>query len=255
MAAIRRTNLPRRRAAPRVHDLGGMRVLVIDIGGTHVKLAIAAGEVRRFDSGPELTPVALIQQIQALIPDWEFDAVSVGYPGAVGPDGPVEEAGNIGPGWVGFDFEGEFHRPVRVINDAALQALGSYDGGRMLFLGLGTGLGSALVAERVVIRLELGSLEFRASGTIADRLGTDGLAETGETAWRDTAVHVIDMLGKALSADYVVLGGGNASRLDRLPERTRLAGPDAAFIGGTRLWEQQVEHHDGPPSPTWRILR
>jgi polyphosphate glucokinase len=196
-----------------------------------------------------------MRRARTLIADWAFDAVSIGYPGAVGPEGPVEEAGNLGPGWVGFDFEAALRRPVRVVNDAALQALGNYDGGRMLFLGLGTGLGSALVAERVVIRLELGSLHHRTSGTIADRLGADGLADAGQAAWRATTLNVVAMLGKALSADYVVLGGGNASKVAPLPEGIRLGAADAAFIGGVRLWQQQVEHHDGPPSSTWRILR
>jgi polyphosphate glucokinase len=232
-----------------------MRVLVVDVGGSHVKLHLGETEsMKRFDSGDTLTPIAMMQQVREHTANDSFDAVSIGYPGSVGPGGPVREAGNLGPGWVGFDFEGAFQRPVRVINDAVMQALGSYDDGRMLFLGLGTGLGSSVVTDRVIVPLELGSLSYGKDGTIADRIGAAGLASSGLEAWAKDVCDVIVMLRRAIRADYVVLGGGNANRLDDLPSSTRRAGDEAAAVGGVRLWEHPIEPHDRRPSRAWRIL-
>jgi polyphosphate glucokinase len=231
-----------------------MKILVIDVGGSHVKLlATDATEPRRFDSGPTLTPAELVAQTRAHVDDWTFEAVSLGYPGRVGPDGPIAEPGNLGDGWLSFDFEKAFAVPVRIINDAAMQALGAYDGGRMLFLGLGTGLGSALVVDRVVVPLELGSLPSGES-TLAERLGKDGLERTGVEVWADAVREATQALRVAFHADYIMLGGGNAERMARLPEHVRRGGNDDAFAGGFRLWEEEVVPHDRPHSHIWRVV-
>jgi polyphosphate glucokinase len=232
-----------------------VRVLVVDIGGSHVKLHMHGERFSaRFDSGDTLTPIALMQGIRDQSEGWPFDAVSVGYPGAVGPQGPIREAGNLGPGWVGFDFENAFQRPVRIVNDAVLQALGCYDGGRMLFLSLGTGLGSALIADHVAVPLELGSITHNKHGTIADHVGVAGLEAAGAAAWSILVTDIVGSLLRGTAADYVVLGGGNSARLAELPPKARRAGPDAAVDGGVRLWEEVVEPHDRQPSRVWRIL-
>lgn len=233
-----------------------MKVLVIDVGGSHVKLAATGQpEPRRFDSGKRLTPIALVKQVNAVTTDWRYDVISLGYPGAVNHKGPAKEPGNLGRGWVHFKFEQAFGKPVRLVNDAVMQALGGYDGGRMLFLGLGTGLGSALVVERVVIPLELGCLPFNSHESFAQRLGKRGLARHGKATWR-RAVHRAAMwLRESFEADYVVLGGGNAGNVSPLPPRTRRGGNADAFAGGFRLWEELVEPHDRKPLQTWRVVR
>ncbi len=232
-----------------------MNVLVIDVGGSHVKLlATGRAEPRRFDSAPDLTPRTLVDRVLKLTDDWSFDAVSLGYPGVVGPDGPAAEPGNLGNGWVGFDFAAAFGRPVRVVNDAALQAVGAYAGdGRMLFLGLGTGLGSALVAERVVVPLELGDLPYRRR-TMADALSKEGRRTLGPKRWLRAVGEVSAVLRKALAADYVVLGGGNAGEVDPLPEHARRGGNEDAFTGGFRLWDDVVVPLDRKPSGAWRVV-
>lgn len=233
-----------------------MDVLVVDVGGSHVKI-LASGQrtPARFTSGKMMTPQRLVGQILQAAGKWKFDAISIGIPGLMGPNGPEQEPGNLGRGWVGFDFAAAFGKPVRVINDAAMQALGSYDGGRMLFLGLGTGLGSALVAERVVVPLELGCLAYNARETLADRLGRDGLERYGSDVWQEVLAKVVSVLRKSFRADYVVLGGGNAARIKRPPPNTRKGGNQDAFTGGFRLWEEMVEPHDRQPSPAWRVVR
>lgn len=232
-----------------------MRVLVVDIGGSRVKLHMDPDFNSAFDSSDVMTPIALMHQVRKHIDGLTFDAVSIGYPGAVGANGPVREPGNLGPGWVGFDFEAAFERPVRITNDAALQALGNYEGGRMLFLGLGTGLGSTLVAERVIMPLELGSLKYGERGTVADHVGAAGLAEHGVETWKAFVTDIAVVLRQATVADYVILGGGNAKRLQDLPSHTKRGREQAALIGGARLWEHTVEPHDRPPSNAWRILQ
>ena len=233
-----------------------MNVLVIDVGGSHVKL-LATGQParRRFDSGTYLTPAHLVEEVKKRTPDWPHDAVSLGFPGAVGPDGPEAEPGNLGPGWVGFAFAAAFGRPVRVVNDAARQAIGAYTGGRMLFLGLGTGLGSALVTDRVVIPLELGSLPYGRRQTMADRVGKRGLRRHGEPLWQEAVAEVVGRLRDAMKADYVVLGGGNAKRVEPLPPHTRRGGNEDAFTGGFRVWEEDVDPHQCPPAANWRVVR
>jgi polyphosphate glucokinase len=232
-----------------------VNVLVIDIGGTRVKLlATDAAEARQFESGKHLTPDAMAARVLAITADWHFDVIALGYPGAVGPNGPLAEPGNLANGWLGFDFDAAFSRPVRIVNDAVLQALGGYDGGRMLFLGLGTGLGSALVSERVVIPLELGRLPYDRDN-VGDRLGRRGRAIFGQTAWLEAVHRVTDACRQAFMADYVVLGGGNAEHVDPLPDGVRRGGNDDAFRGGFRLWEERVEPHDQEPSRAWRVVR
>lgn len=233
-----------------------MDVLVIDIGGSHVKMRTSgAPQVRKFRSDPALTPEAVVARVQELTSDWQFDVISLGYPGLVASRAPEAEPGNLGDGWVGFDFSKAFGKPVRLVNDAVMQALGAYDGGRMLFLGLGTGLGSALVTEQVVVPLELGNLPFGSEVTMAECLGRQGLEQNGEAQWRDDLHRATTALFHAFAADYVVLGGGNADRVDPLPEHTRRGGNEDAFTGGFRLWEEVVEPHDRTAGRAWRVVR
>jgi polyphosphate glucokinase len=235
----------------------GVKVLVIDIGGSHVKL-LATGvepeDARSFDSGKHLTPDELVARSKALVSDWDYDVVSIGYPGRVGPDGPIAEPGNLSDGWVGFDYPKAFEHPVRVVNDAAMQALGGYEGGRMLFLGLGTGVGSALIANHVIVPLELGSLRLRGDDDLFNRIGKKGLERDGEKAWAEAVLDTAQHLRDAFLADYVILGGGNVERIEELPKHIRRGGNEDAFTGGFRLWEEDVEPHDRPHSPVWRVV-
>jgi polyphosphate glucokinase len=233
-----------------------VNVLVVDIGGSHVKLAVAGTPTEtQFDSTPDMTPDQMLGQITHETLAWPFDVVSIGYPGRVGPHGPTDEPGNLGPGWVGFDFARAFGKPVRMVNDAVLQALGAYDGGRMLFLGLGTGLGSALISENVAVPLELGDLPYGHDGTLMDTLGRDGLERIGLARWQEVVLEVTPALRRAFLADYVVLGGGNAARVETLPANTRSGGNEDAIEGGLRLWREIVEPHDKEPSPFWRVVQ
>lgn len=232
-----------------------VNVLVIDVGGSRVKLfATNADERRTFRSGPHLRPDELVDQVQRAASGWTYDVVSIGYPGTTGPHGPTGDAGNLGDGWVGFDFAAALGHPVRIVNDAAMQALGNYEGGRMLFLGLGTGLGSTLIADRVILPLELGRLRDHSGHTLGDRLGKLGLARFGLESWSRTLHETTEQFREAFVADHVVIGGGNAAQVDPLPPCTRLGDSDAAFTGGFRLWEESLEPHDAPPSDVWRVV-
>jgi polyphosphate glucokinase len=233
-----------------------MDVLVVDVGGTRVKLrASTAEETRRFRSGTTLTPELLVEKVKERSQDWRYDVVALGYPGAVDETGPAAEPGNLGPGWVGFDFATALGKPVRVVNDAVMQALGAYDSGRMLFLGLGTGVGSALITEHVLIPLELGSLPHVRPGTIVEHLGRAARREHGHGAWQSAVLEITPVLREAFSADYVVLGGGNARKVDPLPPHTRRGGNHDAIEGGFRLWEEVVEPHDRQSERVWRVVR
>ena len=214
------------------------RILAIDVGGSKVKfLASGETEPRRIPSGRELAPAKMVERVKALTRDWDYDAVSIGYCGLVGGSGPLAEPENLGSGWVGFDFAAAFGRPVRIVNDAAMQALGSYDGGRMLFLGLGTGLGSVLILDNTLVPLELGELRHRGGETYSQRLGRAALEEAGKKAWRKRVLKLVPSLQRAFLADYVVLGGGNAKLLkEPLPPGVRLGHNLTAFRGGYRLW-------------------
>ena len=215
-----------------------MKVLVVDIGGSHVKVLVTGQEqARRFVSGPTLTPRRMISRIRKLIADWKFDRVSVGYPGPVFRNRPVSEPWNLGKGWMGFDFENAFKRPVKVVNDAAMQALGSYKRGKTLFLGFGTGLGSAMVLGGIVEPLELGHLPYK-KGTFEDYVGFRALKKYGKKKWRKYVKDVVVRLTAALEPEDIVLGGGNVSKLKVLPPRCRAGDNRNAFRGGFRLWER-----------------
>jgi polyphosphate glucokinase len=211
---------------------------VLDVGGTNVKLlASQETEARKFPSGKKLTPSTLVATAKEVARGWRFDGVSIGFPGITGRAGPLAEPGNLGKGWVGYDFAAAFGCPVKIANDAAMQALGSYEGGRMLFMGLGTGVGGALVVGQTIVPLELGDLPWRRDReTLAQALGARGLDRVGAKAWRKTVEVAAHRLMKALLADYVVLGGGNAKRLKDLPAGLRIGHNHAAFRGGYRLW-------------------
>lgn len=215
------------------------RILVIDIGGTHVKLMLSRAQKRKFDSGADLGPRQLVAETKKLLGDWKFDAISIGFPAPVRHGRIMTDPKNLGTGWTGFDFKRELGKPVRVMNDAAMQALGSYHGGRMLFLGLGTGLGSALVWEKNVLSLELSDLPYNDSMTIEDQLGKEGLKRLGKKQWSAEVEKIVRQLKIAMIADYVVLGGGNSKALERLPEGAELGHNRNAYLGGARLWQVQ----------------
>lgn len=220
-----------------------MKILVLDVGGNNVKL-LASGmtEPRKVPSGPNLTPDRMISGVEAAVRGWAFDAVSIGMPCPVRHETLVQDPVNLGSGWVGFDFAKAFARPVRLINDAAMQALGTYTGGRMLFLGLGTGLGAAIILEGVIGPLELAHLPYRTGKTYEDILGRRGLDRLGKKAWREEVGHVVALFRGAFQVDEVVLGGGNAKHLKELPSGTRLGSNHNAFAGGFRLWEDASFH-------------
>jgi polyphosphate glucokinase len=199
-------------------------------------------ELRQFESRPDLTPRQMVARVHELTGDWTYDAVSVGYPGVVLHGKVVAEPHNLGTGWVGFDFRKAFGRPTHVLNDAAMQAVGSYEGGRMLFLGLGTGLGSAMIVDGVVAPMELAYLLYKKDRTYEEYVGARGLKRLGVKKWSRTVNSVVTQLSTLLEADYVVIGGGNARKLKRLPKNARLGSNDFAFLGGFRVW-----HHAATP--------
>ena len=227
-----------------------MNVLAIDIGGTHVKLlASNASEPREFDSGTGLTPALMVREVHRLTADWSCDAISMGYPGLVIHGRIAAEPKNLGKGWTGFDFAEAFDKPVRIINDAAMQALGSYDGGRMLFLGLGTGLGSAMIVDGLLEPMELAHLPYRKGRSYENYVGSAGLKRLGKKKWRKHVWAVIDLLRKALEPDYVVVGGGNARKLGPMPAGVRAGENANAFTGGFRLWESSDGDRKNSPEP------
>lgn len=214
------------------------KVLVIDVGGTNVKmLATGQKEPRRFPSGSKLTAADMVKQVKEATKDWQYTRVSLGYPGPIINERPLREPHNLGPGWMGFNFSKAFGHPVRVINDASMQALGSYDGGRMLFLGLGTGLGSAMIIDGLLQPMELAHLLYRKGKTYEDYLGLRGLERLGKKKWRKHVAQIVELLKEALDADYVVLGGGNSKKLKTIPAGARLGKNENAFLGGFRLWK------------------
>jgi polyphosphate glucokinase len=219
------------------------RVLAIDVGGSHVKMRVfGRREVRQFVSGPDLTPRRMVAGVHELTGDWTYDAVSIGYPGMVLHGKVMAEPYNLGPGWVGFDFRKAFGRPTLVMNDAAMQAVGSYEGGRMLFLGLGTGLGSAMIVDDVVAPMELAHLPYKKGRSYEDYVGERGRKRLGGKKWSRTVNEVVTQLCTLLEADYVVIGGGNARKLKRLPKNARLGSNDFAFLGGFRVWRHTATH-------------
>lgn len=225
-------------------------ILVIDIGGSHVKLMISRAQKRKFESGPDLTPREMVARIKPLLGDWKFDLVSIGFPAPVRDGRILDEPKNLGTGWTRFNFEKALGKPVRIVNDAAMQALGSYRGGRMLFLGLGTGLGSTLIWGRSVLPLELGDLPYGDHQVIEDYLGKSGLKMLGGKEWKREVLWAITQLKKSLVADYVVLGGGEAKKLDELPDGVELGHNRNAFLGGVRLWQLDPRTR----RPKWNVM-
>jgi polyphosphate glucokinase len=225
-----------------------MNVLVIDVGGTHVKiLATGQREPRKFESGPTLTAQKMVDGVKQLAGNWKFEAVSIGYPGPVLHGRPVAEPHNLAPGWVGFDYRAAFGCPVKVVNDAAMQALGSYKRGKLLFLGLGTGLGTTMIVDGIVEPMELGHLPYK-KATYEDYVGLRGLVKHGAHKWRRHVADVVKLLVAALEPDDVVIGGGNVKQLKELPPGCRAGDNANAFIGGFRLW-------DGLAAPKSRLKR
>src|SRR5437764_6783110 len=226
------------------------KILVIDVGGTHVKLMISRKKKRKFKSGPKMTPREMVGRIKSELKGWKFDAVAVGFPAPVRDGRILAEPKHLGKGWVRFNFEKALGKPVRVVNDAALQGLGSYRGGRMLFLGLGTGLGSTLVFPDMVLPLELGDLPYCDDRIIEDFLGKPGIAELGEEAWERLVMGAVAQLKKSFIADYIVLGGGNTKKLSELPEDAEQGHNRNAYLGGVRLWKTDP----GTRRPKWKIF-
>ena len=215
-----------------------MHVLVVDVGGTHVKiLATGQNESREFPSGPTLTAKQMVADVKKLTADWKYDAVAIGYPGPVIHNRPLTDPWNLGRGWRGYDFEAAFQCPVKIVSDAVMQALGSYEGGKMLFLGLGTGLGSAMIVDGIVEPMELGHLPYKRR-TFEDYVGVRGYDRLGKKKWRKEVADVVARLIAALEPEDVVLGGGNVKKLKELPPRCREGNNANAFLGGFRLWEK-----------------
>ena len=216
-------------------------VLSIDVGGSHVKiLTSAGGEMRRVVSGPGLTPGKVVASVRVLAEGLDYDVISMGYPGPVADNRPSLDPFNLGKGWNGYDFTAAFGKPVRLVNDAMMQAIGSYDGGRMLFLGLGTGLGAAMIIRNVGQPMELAHLPYKKGASFEDYVGERGLAKRGKKKWRRHVFDVVDRLRAALQPDYVVIGGGNVDKLDQLPEKSRRGDNTRAFEGGFRLWRDKA---------------
>jgi polyphosphate glucokinase len=214
------------------------KVLVIDIGGTHVKvLATGRRTSVEIDSGPDMTPRRMVTAVKKAAADWQYSKISIGYPGTVLHGKPISDPHNLASGWVGFDFEKAFGHPIKLVNDAAMQAIGSYEGGRMLFLGLGTGLGSAMIVDGVLEPMELAHLPYKHGRSYEDYIGLRGLERLGKKKWRQHVADAVARLKTALEADYVVIGGGNAKLLNDVPKGARLGDNANAFRGGFRLWQ------------------
>ena len=221
-------------------------ILVVDVGGSHVKVMTNKSPAKReFPSGPHLSAKQMVKEVTALTKDWPYDVISVGYPGPVVHNRPLAQPYNLGHGWIGFDFGKAFGCPTKVVNDALMQALGSYEGGRMLFLGLGTGLGSAMIVDGILEPMELGHLPYRKGKTFEDCVGAAGLEHLGKKKWRREVADVVKHFIAALEPDYIVLGGGNVAKLGRLPRKTRLGNNANAFKGGFKLWDTRAARRPG----------
>lgn len=232
------------------------KILVIDVGGTHVKvLATGQMEERKIASGLTMTASKMVRDVKLVTKDWDYGRLSIGYPGPVIHGRPMREPYNLGGGWVGFDFAKAFGRPTKLINDAAMQALGSYQGGRMLFLGLGSGLGSAMIVDGMLEPMELAHLPYKKGKTYEDYVGIHGLKRSGKKTWRRHVADVVKRLRDALEADYVILGGGNAKDIGKLPPDTRLGDNRNAFLGGCRLWERKIKPRRGGNEEEFAVKR
>ncbi len=242
--------LSRTQSRPRLSHGVKKRILAIDVGGSNVKLMISRWGKQKFKSGPDLTPREMVAQMKPLLQDWSFDAVSMGFPAPVRNGRIMSEPKHLGPGWTRFNYEKSLGKPIRIINDAAMQALGSFHGGRMLFLGLGTGLGSTLIWETNVLSLELGDLPYGNGDIIEDYLGKSGMKQLGEKEWKREVLRAVLLLKKSLIADYVVLGGGSAKKFDQLPNGIEFGHNRNAFLGGVRLWQTDRRTRRAK----WRIM-
>jgi len=226
------------------------KILVIDVGGTHVKVRVTGQrEERKIDSGPTMTAARMVREVKNLVEDWTYDVISIGYPGTVVHGRPVHEPHNLGGGWVSFNFAKALGRPVKMINDAAMQALGSYKGGSMLFLGLGTGLGSAMIIDGILEPMELAHLPYKKGKTYEDYVGDRAMKRLGKKKWRRYVADVVKRLKAALEADYVVLGGGNSKNLKTLPPGAELGDNRNAFTGGMRLWKEETKRRPEAEAP------
>jgi len=226
------------------------KILVIDVGGTHVKVRVTGQrEERKIDSGPTMTAARMVRDVKNLVEDWTYDVISIGYPGTVVHGRPVHEPHNLGGGWVSFNFAKALGRPVKMINDAAMQALGSYKGGSMLFLGLGTGLGSAMIIDGILEPMELAHLPYKKGKTYEDYVGDRAMKRLGKKKWRRYVADVVKRLKAALEADYVVLGGGNSKNLKTLPPGAELGDNRNAFTGGMRLWKEETKRRPEAVAP------
>jgi hypothetical protein len=226
------------------------KILVVDIGGTNVKLMISPEEKRKFPSGKDLSPQQLVSAIKETAADWEYDAIALGFPAPVAAGKILKDPKHLAPGWGVFDFRRAFGKPIQIINDAALQALGSYHGQRMLFLGLGTGLGSTLVWDRNVLPLELGDLPYEGGVTLEDRVGKRGLEKFGRKVWQHDVLNAVQRLKVAFIADYVVVGGGNVKLFKELPAGIEAGRNRNAYLGGVRLFENDA----GSRKAKWTII-
>jgi polyphosphate glucokinase len=226
------------------------KTLVVDVGGTHVKLLMEGVDQRQFDSGKQMQPAEFVANVNDATRDWKIDNISIGFPSVVRGGKVAKEPKHLGTGWIGFDFQNSLNKPTQVINDAAMQGLGSYHGGRMLFLGLGTGLGSALVLEKMLFPLELGDLPYREREKIENFLGIPGIDRLGEKEWKNEVIFAVTQLKLSFIADYVVLGGGNVHRFEALPEGIERGKNENAFLGGVRLWETAPDN----AAPQWTIF-
>jgi polyphosphate glucokinase len=217
-----------------------IKILVIDVGGTHVKMRVTGQrEEREIPSGSAMTAAKMVRDVKKIVKDWECDVISIGYPGPVIHGRPVHEPHNLGGGWVGYDFSKAFGCPVKIVNDAAMQAIGSYKSGRMLFLGLGAGLGSAMIVDGILEPMELAHLPYKHGKTYEDYVGVRGFKRLGKKNWRRHVIDVVKRLKDALGAEYVVLGGGNSKNIKKLPPDTKLGNNQNAFIGGARMWKKE----------------
>jgi predicted NBD/HSP70 family sugar kinase len=228
-----------------------MRILVVDVGGSNLKIGLSGrkGDPIKVPSGPDMTAAAMAAAVKKATLGWKYDAVSIGFPGPVVNGRPMLEPANLGNGWRGFDYKKAFGKPVRVVNDAAMQAMGSYQGGRMLFLGLGTGLGSALVVRDVLVPMELAHMPYKNGKTYEDYVGLRGLKRLGRKRWTEHVHEVVRILQAGLQCDYVVLGGGQTKRLRSLPRGVRVGDNVKAILGGIRLWEQSAAARARPEPP------
>lgn len=232
-----------------------MNVLMLDVGGSHVKFMNARdGEMRKIPSGNTLTPALMVEGVREQTADWDYDAVSIGFPTLVRKGRPVKEPFNLGDGWLNFDFEEAFGKPVRMINDAAMQALGNYVHGRLLFLGFGTSIGTCLIADDTVIPIEIGLIKFSKKERFMDRLSKEALKKDGVKPWLEAVHEAVELLQDVFGPDETVLGGGNAKLIDPLPQNCRPVGNSSAYVGALRLWDD-ADLFASPDDSTWKIAR